>query len=100
MIEISICLFRLTEQDLFTHLWTWPRVADCTATVRVEEWHKGQDTQSSWCPLLTSMALRKGKQGFAKDSIQAKESGVVSFSLAPNFLLFHIISEYEKKQVA
>lgn len=43
----------------------------------------------------------RGKtEGFTKDSIHAKESSVVSFSLAPNFLLFHIISEYEKKQVA
>lgn len=52
-------------------------------------------------PITDKYGTEKGKtEGFAKDSIHAKESGVVSFSLAPNFLLFHIILEYEKKQVA
>lgn len=90
MIEIYICLLRLTEQGLLTHYWVQPR-AISSARLRV-----GRMVQGAYMKLL--MPKYQGKENRVCLTTQFMPRGevFVFFSPVSHSLLFYINFEEEK----
>lgn len=90
MIKINVCPLRLTEQGLFTHLGVQPRAVS-SAGLRVRRMLQG--TQHVKLPMPAVNKYQEKTSRVPPTRFLSGGEVLVSCSLAPHSLLFHIILE-------